>query len=82
MSATEQTAVIVKDPQPVLMRVYLYRSNPNDPLGGTLKFQGKHGEVEIRIDDAAARKVVDIMSEGVRGYLAEIAEALRGEFRP
>lgn len=70
--------------RPRLVRVWMRRTgiHSEGPLSGRLTFKGRLGEVELTLTDEACQRVLAAMADGAAIAVAEIADALRGEFKP
>lgn len=70
--------------KPRLIRVHMHRAGIRDegPLSGTVTFKGQMGEVTLALNDKACELVLSAMADGAAFAVAEVADALRKEFKP
>lgn len=65
----------------ILNDLHIYRNawETNQPLKGTLKFKGTHGNVELILDESLSKKILAIVADAVVASGKEIANNLTAE---
>lgn len=61
------------------LHIYRHSWEQNQPIRGTLKFKGYHGNVELILDETLSKRILAVVADAVVASGKEIANNLTAE---